>query len=410
VAVARLGAGAGGANGTGTVTFNSFNITSSDNATVAIVCVGLSPSSNVAATCGVTYGGVAMTQLDITNLGSSSTTRNARGIYYLVKPPTGTQSIVVTGAGPTFAGVRAQMVGFSGVGAIGAVQTASATTHAPTSVANGYDVRVLVNGSVLSAANQTVEYQSGASVTGVGDYMTMQTAAGTGSTISFTNTGTASTPGSSAVALSPVTAAKADTLTDNFATQDNAKWTYSAGASVVSGQLNITADANFYYIVSGSKYDLIGSSVVVEVPQAANGGANPGYTWLRVGTDLLGSNDNLLSLHAAFGVLRAQRVQGNVETLVQTDAYNATTHRWLRIRESAGSIYWDYSADGLSWTNYRTDTTTILLGSLDIMLRGGADSGSYTAQFDNFNVAPTVSVVWTPRRINQAPIIRSNLY
>lgn len=205
MAITRLGAGAGGTSNGLNFSFNSFNIVTSDANTVAIVGVALSPSSSADATCSVTYGGVAMTQLDLTNLGSTSTNRNARGIYYLFNPGTGVKSIAVTRGGPSFAGLRAQMVAFSGVaaGGVGTAQIASALTHAPTSVADGYNVRVLVNGAVLSAANQTVEYESGASCTGVGDYMTMQTAAGTGSTISFTSSGSPSQVGSTATALTP---------------------------------------------------------------------------------------------------------------------------------------------------------------------------------------------------------------
>ena len=31
--------------------------------------------------------------------------------------------------------------------------------------------------------------------------------------------------------------------------------------------------------------------------------------------------------------------------------YNASTHKYLRIREDLGTLYWDYSADAITWTN-----------------------------------------------------------
>lgn len=206
MAVARLGAGAGGSSEGTAVTFNSFNITTSDANTVAIVGVVISVSSNsTSTTCAVTYGGTAMTRLNLTLAGSSSN-RSAVGLYYLFNPGAGVKSIVVTpGGASTKSQVQAQMVGFSGVGpsGVGAAQTAAATTHTPTSNANGYVVRVLSGGSPLTSPNQTQDYLAGTSVGGAGDYMCMQSAAGTGSTVSFTCSGSPTVPQSVAVALSP---------------------------------------------------------------------------------------------------------------------------------------------------------------------------------------------------------------
>lgn len=48
----------------------------------------------------------------------------------------------------------------------------------------------------------------------------------------------------------------------------------------------------------------------------------------------------------------AYRVAG-AETVVDTVTYNATTHRFMRVRHatSGDRIYWEYSSDGSSWTS-----------------------------------------------------------
>lgn len=53
-----------------------------------------------------------------------------------------------------------------------------------------------------------------------------------------------------------------------------------------------------------------------------------------------------------------------------TITHNSTTHRWLRIREgtfaggTTGNLYWDYSADGQSWTNHTSIATPITVTSI----------------------------------------------
>jgi hypothetical protein len=201
--VTRLGVGVGGMNTGSALTFDGPNLTASSITTYMIVGVVISVSSNSSSTtCSVTCGGTTMTQLSLTLVGTS-TNRNAVGIYYLANPGTGTKSIVVTPAGAsTKAGCIANAVAFSQVGAVGAAQTGTATTHAVNSIVNGYAIRVLGNANVLTSPNETQEYLNGQAVGGSGDYGLIQSAAGA-SSVSFTSSGTAGQANSVAVSLSP---------------------------------------------------------------------------------------------------------------------------------------------------------------------------------------------------------------
>ena len=387
MAVARLGAGAGGSSTGAAVTFNSFNITSSDANTVAIVGVVISVStSSTSTTCAVTYGGTAMTQLNLT-LAGSGTSRSAVGIYYLFNPGTGTQSVVVTpGGSSTKAGVQCQMVGFSGVGSVGAAQTAAATSHSPTSTANGYDVRVLGNGATLTSPNQTQEYLNGASVGGVGDWMAMQSAAGTGSTISFTCSGTATTPQSVATALSAPLPAT-ETLTDDFTTKDTTKWTWDTGTDVNAGQARLQPAPGELHITSNSLYTLVGSFASVQVAQVTSQN-----TGLIVAANSSESNALYMNYLAGTGIRLREFVGGSASETTIT--YDAVAHQYWQIRESGGTVFWETSPTGAagSWTTQRSKSSGNDYSSIDhVRLYADSSSGTQTALFDNFNIAPAAT-------------------
>jgi hypothetical protein len=206
MAVAKLGVGAGAMTAGTAATYNGPNLASSDAYTLMVVGVSISVSSNSSSTtCAVTCGGTSMTQIGL-QLQGSSTSRNATGLYYLFNPGSGIKSIVATpGGSSTKAGLVTNAIAFSGVdpSGVGAAQNGTAMNQSPTSVNNGYDVRMLTNGAALGTLSPTADYSNGQSVSGVGDYGGLQSIAGTGSTVSFTASGTATTPNSVSVALTP---------------------------------------------------------------------------------------------------------------------------------------------------------------------------------------------------------------
>lgn len=75
-----------------------------------------------------------------------------------------------------------------------------------------------------------------------------------------------------------------------------------------------------------------------------------------------------------------------------TLTYNATNHRWVRIRRSGNSILWDTSADGSSWTNRRTLTSPaswVNYQDLALLLEAYKDGATASiAEWDNLNTVP----------------------
>ncbi|MFN2496624.1 MAG: hypothetical protein ABR608_12065 [Pseudonocardiaceae bacterium] len=179
------------------------------------------------------------------------------------------------------------------------------------------------------------------------------------------------------------------TLTDDFTTQDTAKWTFGSGASVTDGQLvmqclsSYSSEAN-----SIDFYDLTGSYFLLEVvsPQSAGTGTtvtymicqNSTYTD-KVGWEIGGSE------------LRAQYKVANTNTTVWFDGFALADHRWLRTREDSGTVYWDTSPDAVTWTNRATWAPTISIASLRVTLGSGyygTESSPASAVIDNFNLVP----------------------
>src|SRR3546814_2317316 len=88
----------------------------------------------------------------------------------------------------------------------------------------------------------------------------------------------------------------------------------------------------------------------------------------------------------------------------QTRPYDPGEHAWLRVREDAGTLYWETSADGREWTVRHTDVSPAWVSDNDLQVQliahcsplvtGGGPTGEF-AEFDNFNVRPTLADGYT---------------
>lgn len=182
---------------------------------------------------------------------------------------------------------------------------------------------------------------------------------------------------------------KAETLQDRFtaASLDSTLW---QGTAYLGGTASFGTAISYSYglvsfptgatsgICSKSAYDLTDSAVTVEL--VFNG---PGDNFFLV--------ENVDSGNAAWWQC------GEVVECVYTDSsaiasatYDASLHRFLRIREESGSIHWDISADGLSWNTFAYisdpfDATNIQVSLYSL---GDASGDTYTAQFGNVGYIP----------------------
>jgi len=194
-----------------------------------------------------------------------------------------------------------------------------------------------------------------------------------------------------------------DTLTDDFddGTVDAAKWpsnynTAGAAPTEAGGRAQVPCDTGFAAFASGGSYTLADSYALVEMyPPAAGGAAAEAWAQLLVTSSTAGT-DAIIEVNAVSGLLnmavRASYFDPDAETLT----YDPDEHRWLRIREESGTLYWDTSGDGETWTEQRAATSPSWVGDadLEVQLISHRDGGTPdVAEFDNFNlpVTPTPS-------------------
>lgn len=184
----------------------SHNIDASGANTVAVVILGFSINANSPDNSPtVTWGGTAMTQIDVKYQGSSSADRSGIAMYGLFNPPTGNSSVVATGVGT--ANLSA-IAGTSSVYASANQVTAwSPYTALGVSVTNQVGQNAQVIGFFTNAVAETYSdygdtvpsgattYYGGSSVSGVGDYMrSLAGVSAVGATVSRGVGGTSSSP------------------------------------------------------------------------------------------------------------------------------------------------------------------------------------------------------------------------
>ncbi|MDP9301836.1 MAG: hypothetical protein M3P43_13240, partial [Actinomycetota bacterium] len=196
-----------------------------------------------------------------------------------------------------------------------------------------------------------------------------------------------------------VTLPKIETLTDYFngTTVDATKWdssrTTESGGFLVQPHDDVYGQADSHY-----HYDFTGSFISVKVtPGQTSPGTDIGFVvGFNVDQDaaIIGIAD--LENGHGFSIFSQRRVAGVYITHSSYIPYDATLHRWLRIRESSGTIYFDYSADGLSWTNFDTVAVwTTITDSHVGLTTGDFDTfpAASSAHWDYFNLPPATAAI-----------------
>jgi Inosine-uridine preferring nucleoside hydrolase/Purple acid Phosphatase, N-terminal domain len=205
------------------------------------------------------------------------------------------------------------------------------------------------------------------------------------------------------LAVSPdFTFTTADTATpasgpnDDFssASLDPAKWIVTTDDSTVSsanGQLQITHPAGGWTkgaVDSAAPYDQSGESLQLQLIRAANGGGGGstfGETTVRMGLD----SSHYADFFVAGGSLSAWVNRGAGETNLTPSwpAYDPTRMQWLRFRESAGTLYWEYASGATSpgpWTVLASTPDPFPMSGVRLRIVAGSNvNATDTAQFDN---------------------------
>jgi hypothetical protein len=145
---------------------------------------------------------------------------------------------------------------------------------------------------------------------------------------------------------------KIATFRDNFAAADTTKWIFPAEASVAGGQLILTPTPEYPVVRTVQTYDLRDSACYLnwpELPNMAGGTVIPEFNLhADAGTYLHYNIDGNPGLYASYWSGGADLGGKWVGGWALSDL------RWLRIREAAGTVYWDRSADGATWVNHHS--------------------------------------------------------
>jgi hypothetical protein len=171
-----------------------------------------------------------------------------------------------------------------------------------------------------------------------------------------------------------------ETLTDTFASKDTTKWTWSAAATVTGNQAVLTPAGSAAQVDSNFAFDLNSSYYLLELASAGAASNN----WVIVCTVGKASSTYYTGfLKDSSGNLHFREVVNNATDSTNI-TYSATDHRWLRIRVTSGTIYWDTSPDGVTWTNRRNKAVGMSYAHCYPQFYADGASGSMIV--DNVNV------------------------
>jgi hypothetical protein len=196
-----------------------------------------------------------------------------------------------------------------------------------------------------------------------------------------------------------------DNFNDN--SLDAAKWTPWSGGDVTETaqtlQIQSNTAAAYKGMNSAFKGSLVGSYAHVEVPHVLTG-LTSASTMLQVGPD----DQHTITLYVGGTTFAAEYQINGVFTTPATTPYNATTHRWWRIREASGTVYYEYSADSATWSVLTSVAAPFSLTNVRISLFIGTDAANVstdTAIFDNVNAFPLIASSRGQYRNDQTTVV-----
>jgi hypothetical protein len=192
---------------------------------------------------------------------------------------------------------------------------------------------------------------------------------------------------------------KLETLIDTFDTTiDKAgKWLWSSAETVwdASGRAKIPVTTAYYALSSdgAGAHDLTGSYVYMRVYPPPGSAAGSRETTLNVLRGGVSDEKYMMLVTGVDPSITAMRKIGAATVEGPWALYDPVAHAYWRIRESAGTVYFDTSPDAVTWTNFWSVATGFVITSVWVSLSAGY-WGTETASeafIDNVNstgVAP----------------------
>lgn len=186
----------------------------------------------------------------------------------------------------------------------------------------------------------------------------------------------------------------ASSLQESFDTTSAARWSAWTGTSCLGQHANGRYELGFTGygdswcgLQTRQFVDLRDDAASIEVVSAP--GAGNFSTFIEAVA--MGGDDEIELRREADGLWFELRENG-VERFSENLPYDATAHRFWRLREASGVIYWDVSADGTRWSTLISAVNTIDLSAVVIDLVAGhwspGPGSAQTARFDRYSLAP----------------------
>ena len=194
-------------------------------------------------------------------------------------------------------------------------------------------------------------------------------------------------------------------FTDTFTAPLANQWTVSPnGVSISGGQLLISTagvtGGQYPAVETKAKYKLTGGAFVAKVAQILPRTGGNYETFIETGPNY----NNNAGIMVDQWNFRGYITTGGTRTDYDfTVAYNTTTHAWWRIRENAGTIYFETSPNGTDWTTQKSGPHSWSSASCYLICKAGywgtATPPAATAKWDEVTLydltgatpAPTVT-------------------
>lgn len=183
------------------------------------------------------------------------------------------------------------------------------------------------------------------------------------------------------------------------------KWTNfgtTTTPAVTGGNLVITLSATGDYggVVAISAVNFTNTGMVVRMRTVPNQAGND-----EVQAQLQLDANNIVFFQQAGSLLNCKYTVGGVTSQVNSFPYNNTTHQYLRLREYKGTIFWDTSADRITWTNQASLADPFAVTALRPLLIAGtyaAQVSPGTAVFDDVEVSQMCDITVTNNTVGGA--------
>lgn len=190
-------------------------------------------------------------------------------------------------------------------------------------------------------------------------------------------------------------------MVDNFNDNDTDtdlwnkfSWTGDILVEETGGQLQIVLPDNLDGENQGGyltwdSYSLVNSSVFVEVVQTPTEESEDHHATFAI------EYGNLSYYIHKFGTnIGASSYNNGTTVLLDQTTYNPITQRWWRIRESEGTIYFDFSTNGTNWINFTSTIEFFVPSEVRVNIKGvnlSALEDPGTVIFDNVNMVDSTS-------------------